>query len=285
MTERRRSSGDRRRALSGNYYRSGAGRTPASSPFRESAKRTGRLNDLITRTMDISLLALVVIALVYSLLLSSNPVIQASSTAYNSTQNYHDSARRFLKEFKNRNKVTFDEKSVVDGLMQDYPEIDSASVELPVFSERPVVHIHVSPPSFVLSANGQNYLIDAAGKSIGFAANFKVSSKLPKIADQTSYSLTGGKVVLGAPEVAFVESLLAQSARSGISFNTLILPPKAEELDAYPKAEPYFVKFNLAGDAATQIGQFLAAKHSFDASGQQPSTYLDVRVSGKVFYK
>jgi len=41
----------------------------------------------------------------------------------------------------------------------------------------------------------------------------------------------------------------------------------------------------MGGDALVQTGQFLAARKEFDISKKQPPEYLDVRVSGKIFYK
>jgi hypothetical protein len=63
------------------------------------------------------------------------------------------------------------------------------------------------------------------------------------------------------------------------------LPPKAQELDLRASDQSYYVKFYLGGDAMIQTGQYLAARQKFAQTKQQPGEYLDVRVSGKIFYK
>jgi hypothetical protein len=90
---------------------------------------------------------------------------------------------------------------------------------------------------------------------------------------------------LSAIDIAFIKAILVHCAKTGIKVDSLTLPTIAQEVDLRTKDRPYFVKFYLGGDSATQIGQFLAARHNFDQTGSQPGEYLDVRVNGKIFYK
>jgi hypothetical protein len=69
-----------------------------------------------------------------------------------------------------------------------------------------------------------------------------------------------------------------------IPVSMLALPNLAQQLDVYTTDAPYYTKFFTGGDPALQAAQMIAARQQF-ASGAKPSQYLDVRVSGKVFYK
>lgn len=282
----KRSPPSRRRPPTSNYYRSGAnGAAMGISPFRKKNKSTSGARKLLGRALDLILIGAILIGLGYSLIVNPTARVEVNNTFYHSIENYRDAAHRHLMAFKDRNKISFDENAVVSDLMLDYPEIDNASIELPVFSQRPVVRIVIAAPSFVLSSNQHDYVIDANGKAIGLTSNFKKASSLPKIMDQSNYPVVAGKAVLSSSDVAFIRSLLKESGKSKVGFDALLLPTAAGELDAKPTNKPYIVKFYLGGDAPLQIGQFLAASHQFDSSGQQPTQYLDVRVSGKIFYK
>jgi hypothetical protein len=63
------------------------------------------------------------------------------------------------------------------------------------------------------------------------------------------------------------------------------LPPSAQEIDLYTSDKSYLTKFYLGGDVLQQSGQFLAARNHFKEIGEDPATYLDVRVQGKIFSK
>ena len=277
----------RRRPPMSNYYRSGTGSAPTtqSSPFERRIKKSSKLRKYMARALDVFLVLALGIGLVYSLIVTPTPKLQVSDTTYHSLDNYRDSAKHYLSTLKNRNKVSFDEAAIVKSFKQDYPEIDNVSIELPVFGEQPVIHIGIATPSFLLESRGQTYLIDSNGKAIGYAKNFKVSGSLPLLSDKSNYPISTGKAVISTSDVAFIKSLLAEAAKAGITLNELTLPNAPAELDVKPAGKAYIVKFYLPGDARIEIGQFLAARHEFDKSGQQPSQYLDVRVSGKIFYK
>ncbi|MBX4199745.1 hypothetical protein KW789_02530 [Candidatus Saccharibacteria bacterium] len=284
---RARPADTRRRPPMSTYYRSGAksGAAGQGSPFEKKVKKPSKLGKYFARAIDILLILSLSVGLIYSLIVSPSATVQVSDTTYHSFDNYSDSAKHYLKAFKNRNKISFDEASIAKSYKQDYPEIDNVSVELPVFGEKPIINIRIAKPSFFLNSGGQIYLIDSNGKAIGYAKSFKVSSNLPTLSDKSNYPISIGKAVISTSDVRFTKSLLAESARVGVKLKDLTLPNVPAELDVTPAGKPYIVKFYLLGDARTQIGQFLAAMHEFDKTGKQPTQYLDVRVSGKIFYK
>jgi hypothetical protein len=280
-----RSPAPRRRPPTSTYYRSGAASAPSGSPFQKRPKTALPIRRFIARFVDILFVGTLLVLIGYSLEVNPTPKIQINNTFYHSADNYRDSARQHLTAIKDRNKISFDEAGIVNGMMLDYPEIDKVSVELPVFSQQPIIRISVAPPAFILSSDARNYVIDANGRAIGLSSNFRKSSDLPTIVDQSNYPVTVGKAVLSSSDVAFIRSLIAQSNKAGVKLESLMLPSTPAEIDAKPSGQPYFVKFYLPGDPALQIGQFLAALHQFQSGGDQPSQYLDVRVAGKVFYK
>ncbi len=267
-----------------NYYRRGSVAS-GSSPFNRKTSKKGRARKYFVRLLDTVIVFLLLAGLVYSLLVKSTPQIQLNDTTYHSAADYQAVAAKQLGSLKNRNKITLNEQGVINALQNKFPEIASASLELPIFSETPIIHLTVAKPSFFLSNNGQDYIIDSEGVATNIAKNLPQVKNLTTLSDQSGFTARPGQQVLSAQSVSFINNLLVQTDRASVSVKSLVLPPQAEELDLRTTDQGYYVKFYLGGDPILQTGQFLAARHNFAQSGKQPAEYLDVRVPGKIFYK
>lgn len=275
----------KRTALS--YYRSGP--PPSKSPFQKNSQRPKRR--LISRTLDWLIILLVLSGVVYSLILRPEPAIILSSTAYHPTNSYKDAAAATLKSLKNRNKLTFDEASLVKVLKLQFPEINEVSANLPLFGQTATIHIEIAQPSLVLrgaegtSTAAERFIIDAKGTVVGPQSNFPSIKELPLITDETSFEAGIGQSVLSLSDVNFILTIIAQLKTAKVPIASLTLPRLAQEIDLRTADHSYYVKFHLGGDALTQSGQFLAARRQFDQTKKQPLRYLDVRVNGKIYYQ
>ncbi len=274
----------RRRPPISNYYRSGASTAGKDSPFKPRVVKTSRVKKYLIRTIDALLVIGLVALLIHSLIVNPNPKVIVSDTSVHSHNNYQDSADTYVRPIRFHNKITFDTNAITADFKRDYPEVSAASVELPIFSQRPVIRLQVAPPAFYFKSGDKDYIVDANGYAVGTKQQY-ISSKLPEVFDQSGFTASLGKHVLSSQSVAFINYLVAQCNISKIKIKSLILPAAPAELDLHTVDQSYFVKFYLGGDAPTQVGQFLAARHDFAQKNTQPSTYLDVRVCGKIFYK
>jgi hypothetical protein len=228
---------------------------------------------------------MVVFGVGYSLIVRPDPQISTTSTVYHPASTYR---RAIIKQFqilKNRNKITLDDQSIVKSLQSQFPEIVSASVELPIFGEAPIVHLNIAAPSFFLNSGGNLYIIDSQGFVIDKSIDLPSIKDLLTLSDQSGFVVKVGQVAMGSADVAFIDTLAAQAKHASVPISSMTLPPRAQELDIRTSDRGYYVKFFLGGDVLQQTGQFLAARHNFDQSGNQPSEYLDVRVPGKIYYK
>ena len=291
MPNLKRTKGERNPKISGRtaltYYRSG----PPSdkSPFqrRPSQKRRG----LFTRALDWLVVLSVLAGVVYCLLLKPSPEVVLSSTAYRSAETYEEAATKSLKNLKDSNKLTFDEKGLEAELKNQFPEVSSVKADLPLFGQNPKLRIGISEPSLTLKGGEGTYgaiarlTVDSKGTVVGPSLDFPSTKDLPLITDETGFTARVGQSVLSPSDIAFVLTVIAQAKQAKVSIASLTLPKFAQELDLRTSDRDYYVKFYLGGDALTQSGQFLAARKNFDKTKKQPGRYLDVRVSGKVFYK
>jgi hypothetical protein len=272
-----------RRAPIANYYRA-AKTTGTPSPFRRREPKTNR-RVILFNIADIILLVIVIIGLIYSLILRGDPAIKADGSEYHNSEVYKSQIAPLFSGFRNSNKLTFDESSVVNAIQTRFPEVRSARVELPFFSEQPVVWLDISPPAFTLVNDQNSYLIDTQGVAVAKSADIPAIRNQVTVQDQTGFKVQVGQQVLSSDGVGLLNTVIAQAKQAKVPISSLSLPPRAQELDLKTSDQPYYVKFYLAGDALNQTGQFLAARHQFAKSGKSPAQYLDVRVPGKIFYK
>jgi flagellar basal body rod protein FlgF len=94
-------------------------------------------------------------------------------------------------------------------------------------------------------------------------------------------------LALSEGSVEFISDVLVQLKTAGINYSRLVLPASSQELDVFIQGQPYFVKFNMhdPSTAREQAGEFLATMHYLQGKSITPASYIDVRLSGRVYYK
>jgi hypothetical protein len=272
-----------RRSSLTSYYRSDpAAETP--SPFtRKNTKSKSR--KYLIGVVDIIIAAAVIAGIGYSLMVSPQPKIVASNTVFHPVGVYKQAASAQLKHLSNRNKLTFNGGSLAAALKNQFPEITAVQTELPLLSEQPTIRLAIDKPSFFLDSYGTRYVIDSSGKVIALASNLPQITDLPVIEDQSGFKISSGRQVLSANDISFIDTIRAECRRANVPIAAIVIPAVPEELDLRTKDQAYFVKFYLGGDVLSEVGQFLAARQHFKDISQQPTSYLDVRIAGKIFYK
>lgn len=269
------------------YYRSGPADTP--SPFKKSEKLK-KHKSAAGRIFDWAVILAAIAFVVYALTLGSNPKTVVDSTAYHQAAVYNDAADQIASGLKYRNKLTFDDSSLAAELKKRFPEVSGVSSDISLLSREPKLHISVAKPSLLFLGTAGTFgadwrmVIDANGTVVGDAKDFPNIKDLPTIFDDTGFGARKGEAALSRSDVDFILTVIAQAKRASVPIKSLTFPQSAQELDIRTKDKPYFVKFYLGGDPLVQSGQFLAARHRFDQQNKQPNKYLDVRVSGKIFY-
>lgn len=267
-----------------NSYYKGDSETQGRSPFT-TKQPAGKTRKFMFGIADIALLVLLLFGLAYSLMLKPEPNVKANVLAYHPSAYYKQQITPLFKGIKNTNKFSFDEAPLTAAIKQQFPEVQSVHIELPFFSEKPVVWLDISKPAFKLTSQKNSYIVDAKGVAIAIKNTQAETKGLLAIQDQSGFKTKPGQQVLSSDAVNFIKTIVAQSQAAKVPIKSMVLPAKAQELDLYTTDANYYVKYYLGGDAMVQAGQFLAARHKFAESGPPPSQYLDVRVPGKIFYK
>ncbi len=201
---------------------------------------------------------------------------------------YAAAAQKHLKEsIFSRSKLMINTKSIEAELLEEFPELKTVGIAIPITGRQPIVTIKAAEPRLLLTTAGGNYIIDSAGRAILKVTSLDLSSKLalPAVQDDSGLKIELGHVALTAHEAGFISELNHQLSSKSVAVDSMILPTLVNELHLRPKGQPYFVKFNLQGDARQQAGTLLATQERLNHDGIKPAEYIDVRVEEKVFYK
>jgi hypothetical protein len=187
----------------------------------------------------------------------------------------------------NRLKLTAKTEYIALEMAKRYPELGTVSLMLPVFGHQPVLRVEPAAPALILGTTGQSYVLDTSGRVLGASTENPAVGKLglPVVTDQSGFPAANGQIALPSSTTRFITEVVGQLKAAKLPISSLTLPRGASELDVRLEGQPYFVKFNLMGNARAEAGAFLAVKQHLDREKKVPSQYIDVRVEGRAYYK
>jgi len=237
---------------------------------------------------------LIICSLLYLLRLDTYPKInlnieKKSTTLLQDSSVYQVAAQKTLKKsIFNRSKLTINTTKIADDLEQQFPELSEVVVNIPIAGHRLVFEIEPAKPSLILESKTSNtFIIDEKGRAVVKATDVVDLKRLdiPLVIDESSITIEKGRPVLTKDEVGFISDLYKQMKIAKKSIKTIKLPQIANEVHVSFTDKSYHVKFNIYSNLRVQVGAMLASEGKFSKDGQIPKSYIDVRVSGKVFYK
>ncbi len=209
-----------------------------------------------------------------------------------SLANYQAAAAKAINSsIYNQNKLTINQSAIAADIIRVFPEIQSVSVRVPLFGSTPHLYLQLQQPALIVTAinTGNSYLADSSGVIVAplQAISLKQAANLKAVQDPLLNQVIDGQQVLTPEDVQFILTVVTILQEKGVAINKMILTPAAEELDVYPTAQPYYVKFNLhQSDARQQTGTYLATLATLKQQNKPlPTQYIDVRVDGRAYYK
>ena len=284
------------------YYKSRSFRE--EKPIRQTFDTLGIQHDiqpkkqfLIQRKVKFSIILILLLGLlIYNLILSSTVSVSTinlskiSGIYMHPTSMYLHAAENLLStSIANRTKVTINTTKIDNGLLQEFPELASVSVQVPLIGSKLTVVVSPVYPAIILNdQSGLHFLVGQTCKTLRpIASDYVKDFSIPSVNDQTALQAQIGKQVVAQTDISFIELVTAQFQAHKINIQSMALPSTLRELDVYLTGVPYFVKFNLADFANVnlQIGTFLATRNYLISNHITPTQYVDARMSGRVFYK
>lgn len=129
---------------------------------------------------------------------------------------------------------------------------------------------------------GKQYYVDAKG--VSFERNYYVDPAV-QIVDNSGISPQAGVAIASKRFLGFVGQVVSLSNNSGHQIVRAVLPKNTtRELDVYFKDLSLYAKLSVDRPVGEQIEDMSRAIGYFVTRNQMPQ-YIDVRVSGKAFYK
>lgn len=291
QTDQRRSPGTSQPASVFSYHSNRSTPDVARARYETPAAHKQGLERL--KHMPTLIAAVVIVgSLLYASMLDNQPRLQVyASESGRSLQRSDDVysefvAKKLSSSVFNKSKLTFNSQPLVESLKQQYPEVDSAVVTLPLLGHKPIVRIAVSSPVFILATSQGSYYVNDKGIPLVRVSDVQNQpNSVPVVTDETSLPITVGKQVLTTDTVNFISQLLEQLNATKTPYESVTLPLEANEIQIKPADVPYIVRFNSLQDARTQVGTFLAVKQRLEGKGETPKEYIDVRVEERAYYK
>jgi hypothetical protein len=289
------SSGEQAPSFSYNVSRRSEPTSNVGRGDRREQKKVGRdtfWRFWLHRSGMVLLIIVVGVCLISALSLSNSakvaPLTAGSKTPFLRSQAAYQAAadKLLASSIWNRNKITIDTGNISREMVKQFPELASASVELPLLGHRPVIYLQPTQPAVVLIAHNGSYVLDTNGKALLTSDQLPHGHNLPQVTDQSNLDVQLNRQVLTAADISFIQTVIGQLAAKHIKVSTMNLPPASSELDVHITGRPYFVKFNLQNpDARQQAGTFLATIAQLQRQHITPSQYVDVRVEGRAYYR
>jgi hypothetical protein len=252
------------------------------------------LNYWLQRFGLVILLIAILISVFSALTLSTTPKIlplkgDKSGTFLRDLGEYQAAGQKILAgSFWNRNKITVDTNKISQQMVDQFPELASASLTVPLIAHRPIIYVEPATPVLIINGQGGAFVVADSGKALLQAPTPQALNhpELPVANDQSGLKLQLRRQALSTTSVQFIQAVLAQLKAKNIAVASMTLPAASSELDIQPAGQSYIVKFNLQSNKPRQeAGTYLSTLVYLQKQNITPSRYIDVRVDGRAYYQ
>lgn len=260
----------------------------------ELEKRVPKQSLLINHLISGLVILVILFVLVDFFRLNSEPQINlvpsSNSTALlQSNSDYQAAAQSVLqKSILNENKITVNTGSVGNALMKKFPELSNVSVTIPFSGHQLQIFIQPTQPILLLNTGTKIFVVGKSGLVIG-QRNSSTQAALAKLilptVNVTGLNTSIGSQALSSDDAAFMSYISQELQAQHLNLASLSIVPNSRELDVSIAGQAYIVKFNLQGDDKEQVGSYLALRQYLSQNKITPTQYVDVRVSGRAYYK
>jgi len=175
------------------------------------------------------------------------------------------------------------EQSLTSYVSSKLPEISSVEQKSTVGPGKTSFGLTMRKPVAGWQIDNKQYYVDSKG--IPFERNYFSAPEVLIIDSSGASSLQKGTAIASKRFLSFVGRVVSLSKASGYTVTQAILPiDTTRQLEIKLKEVSYSVKLSIDRPAGEQIEDMSRSIKYLSARGRTPG-YIDVRVSGKAFYK
>lgn len=202
------------------------------------------------------------------------------------TKPYTDEIERYLSSHPfERNRTTINTTDLTAYVQEHgFPEIKSISLDAHHNAVGTALFDVVMRQPVVSWKTGATRLY-VDGDGVAFARNY-YSEPAVEVIDQTGIQAVHNQVLASNRFLGFIGLVIGHLREQGYSATKVILPADTtHQLLVSIQGVPYPVKFSVDRAAADQAEDAARAIRYLVSKGITPAAYLDVRVSGRAYYK
>jgi len=138
-------------------------------------------------------------------------------------------------------------------------------------------------PTLLWQTGNSIYILSADGRAIEQEDEQKPNN-LPIIHDDANLPVKLGETIVPTHFIGFVTDVFKLLPKQNLSIQTLSVPVTTNELYVQVSGG-YTIKFDTNRAVEDQLSDLAATLTTLKAQKKQPQEYIDLRVSGKVFYR
>jgi len=195
--------------------------------------------------------------------------------------------KKALEDYVNDNALSrirtfLDKDSMSEFMLIKYPEVLSVSDRGKSSLFDTTYQFTFRKPVAKLKMENTTYFVDSNG--ISFENNYFEEPDL-NIIDNSGIKLEKGEAIVSNKFLKFVGRLVEEALNKGYFITEAIIPPeKTREVDIKLKGRGTIIKLAVDREVTSQIEDMNRALLYMDKIAIEPS-YIDIRISGKAFYK
>ena len=179
-----------------------------------------------------------------------------------------------------QNLLTLDGEEFASKLQQADPILKTVTVRRK-WLHTVIISADMKQPSLGWSSGNQGYLLDRDGTAIGLLTG---GSPLPVVADGSNLPVQMGAKVVPARFVSFVTALVPALSSEGIKVTALSVKETTLDLEASTD-KGYQLLFDTSRSVGDEMADFRAVRKLLTTQKKTPAEYIDLRISGKAYYK
>ncbi|MDB5167497.1 MAG: hypothetical protein JWN26_642 [Candidatus Saccharibacteria bacterium] len=259
-----------------------------SSDLQSPRKTAHHLAQRRRKIGMVFLVVLGIVAVLFILLLQFTAVVTVSVSDTSLSKKLNESAyEKAINDYfgihpLSRLRFALDKTDLKNYLVNVVPEVaDVVDVSLGAIGETNVT-LSMRHPVAGWTINSKQYFVDANG--VAFEQNYFADPSV-QIVDDSGVALQQGTTVASNRFLGFVGRIVSLSKDRGYNVVQAIIPSgTTRQLEVVIQGVVPHVKLSIDRPAGEQVEDMDRALIYLRAHGQSPS-YVDVRVSGKAYYK
>ncbi|MDK2898960.1 MAG: hypothetical protein PWQ10_147 [Patescibacteria group bacterium] len=254
--------------------------SPRAAVHHLSRKRRKVSSILLIVTLIVAILVLIILNFTASVSISTSGVDISKNI---DSSIYQASIKEYLEvNPMSRLRFLLDESAITDYVSSKLPEVLNVKQGNSTFPGETNFVITMRKPVAGWQTDGEQHYVDSNG--IPFERNY-FSNPDVQIVDDSGASLQTNAAIASKKFLSFVGRVVSLSKNSGYTVTKASLPAgTTRELEIQLKEVSYYVRLSIDRPAGEQVEDMARAIQYFTTHGKTIN-YVDIRVSGKAFYK